>query len=226
MVVGVGGLVPIAFAGRLATTEARKRPHASGEDLFQLLKKEGDPYMGDPPPALCQSTGLDEAALLKSLDRLSASLRKRGGLYDFWWRNLAGFVPNRLKQQVQTQSLGRGVFGEVHRIRVGGQTYALKVFHNSLSERIPACEEAANGLFINKLGARDVVRFHVANPSKGWLLLEYISPNTYVFQRPGKTLAQLGYRLSDSMTPENYINGIRVDLGGTLSALPGDKARP
>lgn len=215
------------FQGERATRRAQSAL-LTPRQLELELAEDTDPYLGTLPQKL-NIPKARQADVLEQLDGLAASLLRRNFPKTF---HAEGF-PN-----VTGKKLGRGVFGVVYRLKVGDETFAFKVFKPnpkvpiipaSLVERIGHAfrhgpfAEPALGLYFTQKKTRDLANFHVANPSAGWQLYEFIDKDTNLTAREGKSLAEHGYTFQDEAKTGNRLHGIRVDYGGPLRQTPFNK---
>jgi hypothetical protein len=210
------GTGPLYFQGLKTTRKAEKKllPH---EKLKRKLRREGDPYLGRLPETLPQTWKVGSKEALQQLDLWADQLR---GLTPSYGTPL----PNVLKVQqcglqkanTQLHFIDFGTYGHVYALRIGRQTFAFKVFNPDHLYRKDPYEEAAIGQYFTAQKTRDLSRFYIANPAKGWMLMEFIGPDTRLAGRPGKSIEEHGYRFGDD-GGGNRINGIRVDYGYLLS---------
>jgi hypothetical protein len=207
------------FQGRQATTIATET-HQSGQQLAALLQADSDPYIGQSPDNLRTQTAMEETPLRLALDALAHRLRKRPNSAKQGLRKLN--APEPFTSQ-SIRKAGQGRMGQVYKLGETPNAFALKVFRHPsesmVEEReieIAPFQETANGLFLTHRNTRNVSKFYLANPSKGWTLMEYISRKNNLNNRSGKTLDEQNLFLTDTGNPANFINGIRVDHGDHL----------
>lgn len=218
-------LPPVRFSGRRTTALAEERL-LSGNETRRALQQDDDPYLGEAPaiPGLPVHAG----QLLAQFDRLAARLNREKRPANFKYENEG--------VQMSGESLGRGAYGTCYHIRINGESFVFKVFHKPpppATRLLIAVDrllrgghhgpyaESATGLFANRQGVSDVIRFYCGNPQAGWYLAEFIdkrgaAPKPGDKPRGNKTMEEAGYIFEDDV-PYNRINGIRVDLGGLLS---------
>lgn len=214
------GLPPV-FRGRKATEQVRRELLPS-QELETLLLRDTDPYLGEPPPVFRQVSKGKNIDILRGLDWLSRSLDSPGHQR---LRDKLGFpLRNPIRKMMKSGDLtvaqvGSGMAGTVYRLDLGGETFAFKVFGDWLRDFHPF-REAATGMFFTARPTRDVSALYAANPFAKWTLTEFIGAADTLADRPGKTLTEQGYKISDECA-QNRINGIRVDHGGRVSDLQG-----
>lgn len=210
---------PVTFQGK-KTTELARKEIIPFNRLVDHLREDTDPYLGDVPPALTLSGKYKQRDILHGLDWLATRLnsRSRSGLPDIWphlWENP---VKKMLRLgQLKIRVRGEGQAGKVYELDVGGQSFAFKVFGEMLGNFNPY-REAATGMFFTARQTKDLSGLYAANPVKNWTLMEYIDKDARLDDRPGQTLLEQGYTLSDDHA-KNRINHIRIDHGGRLTKI-------
>lgn len=123
-----------------------------------------------------------------------------------------------LGHELRLAESGAGVAGKVFRLTVKGQELdrlALKIFKDEDND---IYRETAAGMFFTAQPTQDLSALYMAHPKMRWTLMEFIEPGTRLEDRPGKTMLEQGYHLSDN-NAKNYVNGIRVDHGGIVSKV-------
>ncbi|MBY0450010.1 MAG: hypothetical protein K2X01_05230 [Cyanobacteria bacterium] len=126
--------------------------------------------------------------------------------------------------------INSGQFGEVFAIQLQqkdkppSQPLALKVFRSEVnksgltkpSHRFihGTWAEIATGLRWSHRRYKDLVHFYVANPQKDWMLSEWIDSRSTKSRKASGYFTQEGKAFSSDFKDENYIEGIRVDMGG------------
>lgn len=203
---------PLRFQGVKSTRLLQGRLLVPGEYLQLALRYERNPYVGKAPPLLQEAMAGCVAKPQKILDDLAVELRRDPP-------KVRQNVIYELGSQVVLRVLYRsqGEDGLVYRLKIGGQTYAFKIF----KEGSDPYEEVANGVYLTARRTRDVSRFYMANPVKGWMLTEYIDKNTKLADRSGRTMEEQGFESDDDSHAPNRINGILVDYGGELCVPHG-----
>jgi hypothetical protein len=202
---------PIKFQGERATQLAKGKRLLPGEYLAMALRYERDPYVGKVPNGIQHELAGSEIEPKQLLEELAVDLSrnplKRGRIQ---WYELGD-------KSLKLSYLGAGEDGRVYRLQLGPRSYAFKVFKTYGDP----FEEAANGLYLTARKTRDVSRFYLANPSKKWMLTEYIGPETTLANRTGRTMEEQGFETNDDAHEPNRVNGILVDYGGELCVPRG-----
>ena len=217
----------LKFKGVHTTTWARKE-FLSGNDVWESLQRDPDPYLGEVPHAL-NLTDADKSVFLKALDALGQTL-SRFDLALFtenkphcpiWPLDHPGFEfpPVRVNTAIGPfglEDIGHGMNATVYRLTFRDQSFALKVFYDGMPNhqvKLPYTESAI-GLFTSGKGAiQDLAGFYAANPQAQWLLSEFIDPNRNPEPRSGPTLSDAGFSFGDDHVVSNRIHGVRVDYG-------------
>lgn len=123
-----------------------------------------------------------------------------------------------LGDELRLAESGAGIAGKVFRLTMKGKELdrlALKIFKE---EDHNVYRETATGMFFTAQPTKDMSALYMAHPQKRWTLMEFIGPDARLADRPGQTMLEQGYQLSDS-NAKNYVNGIRVDHGGIVSKV-------
>lgn len=178
------------------------------------------------------------------LHKQSARVRwyvRLNAFFEMLWEKFHAWK-NRHKK-LPLNYIGAGDFGRVYKISTPEKEFAFKIFRtpeqviNQIEANLPLTndlppkskllfealalrapyQEAANGFYFTARNTSDYSKLYLANPSKGWTLMEYINPGK-TKKRSGTSLREQGYFIQDDF-PKNRINGIRVDHGGVIERL-------
>jgi len=214
----VSAPAPVEDAGPIgsqSTEIAHTGSLLTPEQLKAAMKKEKNFNFGTAPDALKRALGQSDAEIHASLNHLGASLYKSQLA-----RGESREIALKKGGSATVAYLDHGFTSVVYKLSVGGQNYVMKVFRPGTAGTDIAYRDVANGAFLNAHEVADASRLYMANPEKNWTLMEHIGPEANLTDRPGKTLAELGFESSDD-GGKNRINGILVDHGSTLK-LPAE----
>ncbi len=209
-------LTPLRFQGAVATRLAQKY-WLSDVGLDAALKRDKDPYIGTLPSEITSTLGLPEQPILAYLDTLSDQIRllpERQG----WLGALKNLVFGKPVPAVRLPGIklsyeAQGVDGFGYKLKVGSQTYMLKV---AQPYKIPLMtQEIATGYHLTHTPIRDLCRLYTANPHRGWMLMEFVTEEDNPDTRYGKSLAEAPVCVTDDH-PGNRIGQMRVDYGGLM----------
>jgi hypothetical protein len=228
---------PIQFSGQLAT-RAAQNTLLSGAALKNILASDDTPYVGSLPAELLRDTPMSESQCLTFLDKLANEIRDQLPeqlLYVYSGNREANKKKLSIKteailkntaeyslqeQQFQLEYVENGWNSIQTKLILNGKPYAFKVVRSQPELADPEYTEPAVGTYFTHQNTRDLAKLYVSNPQSKWMLGEFITDDTHVSQRTGKTLLEQGFEFYDpdadktSETPRaNRINGIRVDYG-------------
>lgn len=195
------------------THNLRGRHWLDAPQLRRLIQTAPTPYVGNLPKAWVHWAPQNPKQIYHMLDELAPILRTLGKGTDI---NLE-FRLKQSQSPIQLDFIGHGSYGSVYRLKVGGQSFALKVYHRpeeAAQNGHGAYAECATGLFFSDKPRRDIAQFFFANPQAGWSVGEFIAPTMSAETRPGPAIRDnTQIKLGDDRTPNN-INSIRIDWGG------------
>lgn len=224
---GVGNA--IRFSGAIATKAVRDS-FIRGPKLKEALKGDDSPYVGELPERLRNVLeGISPEAFLEILDHLSQTINEmypNNSIFIVQEKKqklvLAAFDLKVGKDRLKCEPLGVGGWGVVYKLTLKNQEFAFKVFYNPKDEGLSlgAYADVAAGIYFtqNQI-TKNMVETYLANPSKGWTLLECVDKTTKLEDRSGKTYEEAGFSFPIDADPANYINSVRIDTGGAYKDL-------
>ena len=185
--------------------------------------------IGAVPESMLNSGITDEQAMGK-IDSLSSMLRSFDVNQLPWTHNgaerlaardigLPAFEIQMGSAPLAVSKAGIGNIGHVYKLSTPSEDLAMKVYSGTPNFDIHGVQAETGALtFLSKYDIKDLMRFHAADPSKGWILSEFIDKPV---ARPGQNLSDVLKKLKLDLTDDAPRNrgpgGIAWDLGGLQS---------
>ncbi len=150
--------------------------------------------IGAVPESMLNSGITDEQAMGK-IDSLSSMLRSFDVNQLPWTHNgaerlaardigLPAFEIQMGSAPLAVSKAGIGNIGHVYKLSTPSEDLAMKVYSGTPNFDIHGVQAETGALtFLSKYDIKDLMRFHAADPSKGWILSEFIDKPV---ARPGK----------------------------------------
>ncbi len=192
----------------------------TSHEFYSFLNKTKIKHIGKLPTQFSKA-GFPKNQTFSIFDNLAKTLRKLGcpdvSSLNFSFRKISFKLYTVHKKD-------DAFFGVVYRLCFNNFNFAFKIFWNT--DIIPRLKEekyngrygeTASGLYFNNRSS-NCAFLYCGNPRLGWIISEWVGPNTDMRHRAGVPIQALLFskKLMLSSRPNNLINGIVVDRGDIL----------
>ncbi len=196
------------------THQVKGRHWLSYHGFSTALDLARTPYIGQLPRAFVNAFSSNPKGVYEAFNEFASIARGLRGPEHIEYRFTLGETP------ITLTPIGSGDFGQVFKITLNGQSFALKLYHDYQEVKSHGIHaESAAGAYFSHWPMKDLAGFLFGNPKAGWAVFELIQPGASAQSRRGKRLRDFPVQMVDQK-PENAVGNVWVDYGVVVHPKP------